>query len=262
VRRLHSHTFPAVDLALTPFPADNPQNDRQRRLAQSLLDTIIQATLCLNTQTNRLELTVDNVSAGHHWPSGATPDRRAWVEIDAYAGADRIYSSGGEAAWPLEHSPDPDLWLIRDCVYDVMGRERIMFWEAASIRENAIPGSVILDITNPDSFARTHVKKIYPDPARDVALPSRPDRVTVKIHLAAMGEDVIDDLIRTGDLDPVWKGTTARYQLGGGANLEWTPGTASPRIDPATQATLSCVSSGTFRTNTVPAVSHAHCPTP
>jgi hypothetical protein len=259
VRRLHNHAFPAVDLALTPFPADNPQNERQRRLAQGLLDTVIQATLCLNNLTNRLELTLDNVSAGHNWPSGATPDRRAWVEIEAFAAGASIYASGGTAALPLEHSPDPDLWLLRDCILDEAGQELTMFWQTTTLRGNGIPGAVVLNIADPDTFSKTHVRKLYPDAARDAMLPGRPDRVTVKVRLKAIGDDVIDDLIQSGDLDPVFKSSIAEYTLGGGAALEWTLASSQPRVDPISGATLLCVSTGTFRTNTTAAVSNAHC---
>ncbi len=82
-----------------------------------MLDTTIQQTLCLNPQTNRLQLTLDNVGAsGHSWPSGATPDRRVWVELTAYQAGAVIYASGNTtdlpgfpSALPLEDgSPDPD----------------------------------------------------------------------------------------------------------------------------------------------------------
>ena len=86
--------FPAVDLPATPFPPEAPQNEAQRAAAQALLDTVVQSTLCWNPLTSRFELTLDNVASGHAFPSGATPDRRAWVEIAAYAGDQTVYTSG------------------------------------------------------------------------------------------------------------------------------------------------------------------------
>ena len=112
VRTLHAHNFPAVDLAVTPFP----NAETQAAAAQALLDQVIQPTLCLNELTNTLELTLENVTAGHGFPSGATPDRRAWIELVASAGGNVIYSSGTESAYPLESSTDPDLWLMRACL--------------------------------------------------------------------------------------------------------------------------------------------------
>jgi hypothetical protein len=256
VRRVHSHTFAGVDLAATPFPADNPQNERQRAEAQAMLDTVLQATLCHNPLTGRMELTLDNVSAGHGFPSGATPDRRAWVDLNVYAGGTQIYASGGAAALPLEASPDPDLWLIRDCLYDAAGQEVHMFWQPTTVTSNVLPGSVMQNLTDPTSFTRTHIRKSYPATG---ALSATPDRATVRVHLQAVGDDVLESLVASGDLDPSVPGTIARYELGGGAALEWTRATAVPRVDPSTSITLACVTTGTYRSGFTPAVSHAHC---
>jgi hypothetical protein len=256
VRRLHNHAFPAVDLALTPFPAESPQNDEQRAAAQALLDTVVQGTLCLDPAAGRIALTLDNVSAGHSWPSGATPDRRAWIELTAYAGEQVLYTSGGPAALPLEGSADPDLWLLRDCLFDGAGAEQTMFWQAARVAGNAIPGAIIPDVKDPTSFSRTHVKQQYPG---GPALAQAPTRITARVHLQAIGDDVLRELVDAGDLDPSVPAQIARYQLGGGAVLDWTPTTASPVVDPASGATLSCVSTGTYRATTVPATSHAAC---
>ena len=253
VRQLHAHDFPAVDLAVTPFP----EMDTQRARAQALLDDVIQPTLCLNQLTNRLELTLENVTVGHSWPSGATPDRRAWIELTAYAAGAVIYASGGTAAYPLEGSPDPDLWLMRDCLFDGGGQETKLFWEAMTASGNAIPGSVVQNVTDPTSFNRTHPRKQYP---ADAALPMTPDHVTVKVHLQAIGDDVLADLVDSQDLDPAIPRNIARYELGGAAALDWTPATATPKVDPSTSAPLLCVVKPiVYRTNTVPAVSNAHC---
>src|SRR4029453_605734 len=57
-RRLPAHGFPAVDLAVTPFP----EMDTQRAQAQALLDDVIQPTLCVDQLTNRMDLTLENVT--------------------------------------------------------------------------------------------------------------------------------------------------------------------------------------------------------
>ena len=259
VRRLHDHSFPAVDLPATPFPLEAPQNDAQRTAAQALLDTVVQATLCWNPLTSRFELTLDNVASGHAFPSGATPDRRAWVEVAAYAEGQTVYSSGDAASLPLEGSPDPDLWLMRDCLYDGDGKEVKMFWEPTSTVGNALPGPTVQTITDACSFRVGHVKKVYPDPVASSPLAQMPERATVKIHLQAIGDDVLQELVQGGYLDPSVPATVARYDLGGGAAIEWTRAAATPNVDPQSGATLSCVSSGMWQSNTVPAVSHATC---
>jgi hypothetical protein len=249
VRRVHSHVLAGVDLALT---AGFPQKDAQKASAQDFLDRTLQATLCLDPSANSLQLTFDNVGAGHGFPSGATPDRRAWVEVTAYAGGNAIYSSGGAGPAPAASTPDPDLWLIRDCIYDQLGSEQTMFWRAATVASNQLPGPMV---------PSQHTQKIYPDPTRvPGGLPSAPDRVTVAVHLQAIGDDVLSDLVQSGDLDASVPPLVARYDLGGGAALEWTPASATVVVNPTTLATLLCVTTGNYWPTTVPAVSHAACP--
>jgi len=257
VRRLHGHAFPAVDLAVGPFPVDAPQNAAQQAAAQALLDTVLQGTLCLNPAAGRIELTLDNVPVGHSWPSGATPDRRAWVELTAYAGDQIVYASGGAAARPLEASSDPDLWLLRDCLFDGAGTEQTMFWRAASVAGNALPGPVVQNVADPSSFARSHVKWLYPSGGR--TLSQIPTRITARVHLQAVGDDVLAELVASGDLDPSVPPQLARYQLGGGAVLDWTPATASAFVDPGSGNTLSCITTGTIRATSTAGVSNAHC---
>jgi hypothetical protein len=227
----------------------------------------VQETLCLNPATRRLQLTLDNTGAsGHGWPSGATPDRRAWVELTATAGGQVIYASGNSApagafpgALPLEEtSPDPDLWLIRDCLYDAAGAPLTMFWQAAKVaRSNQLPGLLIQNVNDPTTY-QTHFTREYPSTGTLAALP---DHVTVRVHLQAIGDDVLDSLVASGDLDPSVPAQIARYTLGGGAVLDWTPSAANAfqATDAATGAVMTCVATGAYKSNTTPAVSHARC---
>ncbi len=277
IRRVHSHMFPAVDLAVGDFPATGdgngnvaPQNDAQRAAATAFLSTAIQQTLCLNPVTHKLLLTLDNVGAsGHGWPSGATPDRRAWVELTAYQAGNVIYASGNTdpvgafpSALPFEgSSPDPDLWLIRDCLYDASGAEVQMFWQAATLApSNQLPGLLIQNVNDPTTF-QTHFMLQYPS---NGALPATPDEVKVTVHLQAIGDDVLASLVDSGDLDATVPPQIARYALGGGATLDWTPtaSNAFQATDAVTGAIMTCVATGVYKSNMTPATSHARCPAP
>ena len=255
VRTLHGHGFPAVDLAVTSFP----EKETQRAQAEALLADLIQPTLCYNTLTARMELTLENVTAGHSFPSGATPDRRAWIEMTAYANDAVIFSSGGTTAFPLEDSADPNLWLMRDCLFDGGGKELKMFWQATTANGNAVPGSVLQNINDPTSFNRSHPKKQYPATG---TLPMMPDRVSLKVHLKAIGDDVLKDLVDSGDLDASIPQLIAEYELGGAASFDWTPATAKVINDQ--NGTLLCVVKPIkYRGNaTAPADSNAHCTPP
>jgi hypothetical protein len=276
IRRVHNHMFPAVDLPVGDFPVGGdgsgiaPQNDAQQAAATAFLSTAIQGTLCLNPVTHKLLLTLDNVGAsGHSWPSGATPDRRAWVELTAYQAGNVIYASGNTSpvgsfpsALPFEgSSPDPDLWLIRDCIYDGSGAEVQMFWQAATVGpSNQLPGLLIQNVNDPTTF-QTHFMLQYPS---TTTLPATPDEVKVTVHLQAIGDDVLASLVDSGDLDPSVPPQIARYALGGGAALDWTPtaSNAFQATDGATGAIMTCVATGAYKSNTTPTTSHAQCPAP
>jgi hypothetical protein len=276
VRRNHDHTFPAVDLPVIDFPAADPQNgitpqnQALQTASQALLDTTIQQTLCLNPQTNRLQLTLDNVGAsGHSWPSGATPDRRVWVELTAYQAGAVIYASGNTtdlpgfpSALPLEDSsPDPDLWLIRDCLFDAGGNQLTMFWQAVTVGpSNQLPGLLVQNVNDPSTY-QTHLMKEYPDAARTATLPATPDHVTVTVQMQAIGDDVLNSLVASGDLDASIPPKIARYQLGGSGTLDWTPTSAGVfhTPDPATAAVMTCVTTGTYKANTTLTTSHSAC---
>lgn len=264
IRPLGGHALPGVDVALT---AGFPGTDTAQAEVQALLDSTIQGTLCLTDDaTNpQIQVSLDNVGAGHFWPSGATPDRRAWLQVTAYSGAQVIYQSGtvpaGQSVETTAAS-DPDLWLIRDCLFDQSGAETNMFWDAVTLSpSNQIPGSVAQTVADPTSFTRSHVKYVYPAAA---PLPSRPDRITLAVIIKPVGDQVLNDLVMTNDLDPTIAQAVPQFTLGGGAAMEWTAATAVPPTDINTRQAvtgLHCVGTETtqYRTLTSVAVSRASC---
>ena len=260
IRALGSHALPGVDVALTEFP----HAAVQKQLVQNLLDSTLSGTLCL-TDAMTIEVNLDNVAAGHFVPSGASPDRRLWAEVIAYAGDQVIDQSGvvPPNASPDQSSPqagaDPDLWMLRDCLSDENDNPVPMFWDAAQVLSNAIPGPVKPVLTDATSFARSHVKYVYPSTA---ALPSKPDRITLRVLLKPVGDDILADLAASGHLDPAVASAIPQFEFAQ-TKLEWTAATAKPPVDTQTRSRvpgLSCVSSGTqyFNLPTV-AVSHARC---
>jgi hypothetical protein len=231
--------MPGVDRALTPFP----EIDAQLAGIQSQLDQTLQSALCVVDVggTARLQVVVDNIGAGHGFPSGSAQDRRVWFEIVAYAGDAVIYESGrvpeGTAAVAID---DPDLWLLRDCMFDEQGKEVHMFWEARSYRSNQLPAHATLDPTDP-RFFQGHLVQTYPRAAR--FLEEVPDRVTLRILVEPIGLDVLDDLIESGDLAPAVRDQMPRYEidLGAGPVLEWTPAGANASFIDRTGFRASCV---------------------
>ncbi|MEZ4227364.1 MAG: multiheme c-type cytochrome [Polyangiaceae bacterium] len=232
------HDFPGVDLALTSFPRAAEQRD----LVQQALDVTLRAELCVAELPGSfvVQLLLDNVGAGHRFPSGAAHDRRAWVELRAFAGSDALLESGvvadGEAAAKLA---DPNLLLFRDGAFDADGKEVHQFWEVASTNNDCtdaipgctIPGPVTLDKTDPQYFA-THSVARYP---RQGAATGTPDRVTLRVRMRPIGLEVLDALVASGDLDASIRDAMPTHDLlpnrgNESVTLEWTPAAAQDPI--------------------------------
>ena len=199
-RTVHTHDFAAVDVALTPFP----QMGRQRDLIQEFLDTTLRVDICVEELPGAAiaRVTLDNVAVGHFWPSGASQDRRAWVELRAFdAAGTELYSSGvvGDSETVTEVG-GPDLWIFRDTLFGADGQEVHMFWETASLTSTTIPGPVTNDPSD-EAFYITHAIREFPSPGSGNVIAGAVDRVTVKVRMRPMGFDVLDDLVGSGHLD-------------------------------------------------------------
>jgi hypothetical protein len=211
-RREHSHAMPGVDVALTDFP----NGDQQRLAVQELLDSTLQTGLCVTLGQARIDVLLDNVAAGHGFPSGAAQDRRVWTEVTAYSQGAVIYHSGTSADAGGEPS-DLDAWLLRDCIFDEAGAEVHDFWKAASYDGNALPGQATFDRSDM-RYYQSHLVKAFP---RGGPLGTAPDRVTLAVYERPISRDVTSALVASGDLDSAVAALIPTFQLG--ATLEWTP---------------------------------------
>lgn len=254
LRRSHGHDFPGVDVALSDFP----NRDEQRAAIQDLLDTTIQSALCVRGAgpTKSLMVILDNVAAGHSFPSGVAHDRRAWVELTGYRGEELVYSSGvvPEGTSPTELG-DPDLWLLRDCGYDDQGKHVHLFWDAKGVESLLLPGQQTFDPSD-RRFYQTHVYRTYPRAGGALGVDF--DRARMRLYLAPVGFDVADVLIESDDLDPSVRDRLITFDVG--APLEWTAATATETfIDQGIP--MSCISTTNLKAaaDKVPAPSPEHC---
>lgn len=220
-RVLHGHQFAAVDVATTPFPQSNdPERDReiaddQRTIIGELLDQTLRVDVCLarvSASASVIDVTLDNVFAGHHFPTGATHDRRVWVEVRAYTSDDGepVYDSGTIADTEAVDSHEgQDVWRLHDPALDDDGEPAHMFWDIASLKKRSIPAAITNDRSDPEFF-RTHVYRRFP---RTGTIPTIPDRIEVLVRMRPVGLDVLDDLIDSGHLEPSAKEQMPTYDL-------------------------------------------------
>jgi hypothetical protein len=237
-RDRHSHMFVGVDVALTDFPDAElgPQlRAEQREAIADMRKTSLCASMCVReTDASEAEITVwlHNEAAGHSWPSGSTPDRRAWVELNARDGAEQILLESGvigedEAISALA---DPNLWLLRDRLFDTQGQETHMLWAAASYE------SELLGV--PEAFGAAAHEQTWA--SRTYLVPALPARVDLRVHLRAIGLEVLEDLVASGDLDPAVIEAFETFDVAP-ASLSWTPEGATPSEGEVDYGT--CVSS-------------------
>ena len=161
------------------------------------------------------------------------------------------------AGTPVTSVPnDPDLWLLRDCMFDSTGKQVDMFWQAASTEGNELPAPVTFNPTDPNYY-KTHIVQYFPR-AMDGALPQMPDQVTLRFRIQPVGLDVLNDLVSTGDLDA---GIAAAMPILDVTPLvTWTPATATLTYQENGQP-VACVSPSNLNVaadkNT--AVNHTEC---
>lgn len=257
-RYTYAHDFPGVDTALPGYPGANAD----RSTIVDFLQTTLQGALCV-TQTGGIRVIVDNVDAGHFWPSGSAQDRRAWAEVIATKGGQTIYQSGvvpdGTSVTSITN--DPDLWLLRDCMFDASGKQVNMFWQAKSTEGNELPAPVTFMMTDPN-FYKTHIVQSFPR-ALGSGLPQMPDQVTLRIRLQPIGLDVLQDLVNSGDLkDKSVLKNMPVYDVV--PLLTWTPQAAKMQnltyVDEDGQP-VTCVSPTGFNVGAdkFPAVNHMKC---
>jgi hypothetical protein len=211
MRRVHDHSMPAVDIALTPFFGA----DAQRAAVQRLLDQTLITKLCVKQTPLGIvaDVTLDNAFAGHEFPSGAAQDRRVWVELFAYKAGVAIFSSGVvEDRKAASKLVDPNLWLLGDEIFTTDGRETHLFWEAARVEQKQLPAAVTADPLDP---------RFIHSVTRTYNLPEVPDRVTTRVRMRPLDFDLLDDLVSSGDLDPALLDKIPTYDLASGTR-EWT----------------------------------------
>ncbi len=172
-RRLHDHSMAAVDVALTDFP----HRAEQLELVRTELESTLLATLCVIPASGGAEVTLelDNVTAGHHFPSGASHDRRVWGRLQVHLeGADLL--------------DEPWEFGLHDRGLDASGEETQLFWEVASIEERGLPGVNTIGLPH----TRTY---------RQVVLGDVPDSVVFTLSVTPLPEALLESLEASGDLD-------------------------------------------------------------
>jgi hypothetical protein len=210
-RRVTNHMMAAVDVALTSWP----EIDAQTQEVQRLLDPTLFNQICVTRVAGGLEVEIDleNFAAGHAFPSGSTSDRRVWVELVASLEGQPTFESGVVADGDrLVDLVDPNLLRLGDRFYDGDGNEVHDFWKAARYEGQLLIAPTAIP---PDPrYVNPHFKKKY-------TVPGLADRIVMRVRVQPIGLDVLDELIASGDLDPVIRARMPTFDLAA-SRVEWS----------------------------------------
>ena len=199
-RDLHEHLWAAVDVPLEDFPHAEAMRSA---VASCTLPNTIQSYVTIERDEGPLGfLTVTmEQDAGHAFPSGATQDRRVWLELIAYdESMTELYRVGQVGDQELEETAEaPHPCMFRDYAVDANGNETHDFWEVAAKTDrskqmlytragsNPMPGDHAATCTLNVPIAFSQVVPKYFD---------------LKLRVRPMGMDVLSDLVSTGHLAP------------------------------------------------------------
>ena len=203
----HDHFFPGIDQALTPWP----QMDTMATEIASILNPAVNITgatpitgppipggICV-VPLGGGEITVrmDSQSVGHRWPSGASQDRRAWLEVIAYDASNNVLFQSGIVPDGMdpEDVADPNLFGLWDRIFKSDGTPAHFFWEVATEDIELLKAPVTLDPNDP-AFDHSSTK-VFPIGA----LSAQVDHITARILIRPLNLALMNLLVQSGDLD-------------------------------------------------------------
>ena len=174
------------------------------------------------------EVTLDNVGAGPRLPERrhARPARLGRGGR-LPAGGSACIRERRAAAAPLEDSADPDLWLVRDCLFDAAGAERTCSGRRRASRQPA-PGR--------QDGERQPIQSFMPPPPAHLpgdgraGFPAPPDRITLGSTFRRSATTSSPTSSPRATSRPRRPRRIARFELAGAA-LEWDArdGSLQPR---------------------------------
>jgi hypothetical protein len=199
-REVHEHLWPSVDVPLTPFP----DADIMRvAVANCSLPNSVLFLLEPNTSdVGSFTVTLES-NAGHNVPSGASQDRRMWLEFASYDRQGRVIQQSGVVpdGQPENFTDTGPIWAFHDRMFDEQGKEVHMFWEAAKSQQHPLGYESFTLPVAKTAVAGTHTRQ---RPFFLGTAPGQlsPARATFHLRMRPMAIEVLQDLVRTGHLDP------------------------------------------------------------
>ena len=212
----HDHSFPGIDLALTTFP----QQAEQAIAVQDILDPAIKIVgplpigsdqptggICVYPN-GQLEVRVDSIGVGHAFPSGATQDRRVWLEVIAYDSMNSIVFQSGVVPPGMDPEVvEPGVFGFWDTGLKADNTPAHFFWEVDHFKTCG-NGCLLPAPTVPGEDVSR--KAVYAVGAAQASI----TRVVARFRFNPLPYAMLDDLIASGDLAPEVRGRVKTLEIG------------------------------------------------
>jgi hypothetical protein len=131
-------------------------------------------------------------------PSGASHDRRAWLELVAFDADNHVVFSSGEV--PDDKDPediaDPNLFAMWDRTVRADGSAAHFFWDVATEQSHLLRAPVTLDPKAP-AFDHSATATFTVG-----ALASQIDHISARVRIRAIPRATLRELVASGDLSP------------------------------------------------------------
>ena len=212
VRRIASHMMPGVDVAITAWP----EREAQHAAVQRALDTTVFSILCVRRIAGGTEISIglENLAAGHSFVSGASHDRRVWLELVATLGGQDVYRAGTVSdGTALVDTSSAAFWRMGDLAFKEDGSPAHMFWDVDHVDSSLLIAPTAVSPLDP--------RYVDPHVVRTFSFAGVADRIEMNIRLRPIGFDVLDDLIASGDLDASLREEMTTFSLAA-ARRVWT----------------------------------------
>jgi hypothetical protein len=233
---VHDHLWPAIDQAVTDFPNAAAMGSGIAAILDPSVGVVGPAEPGTDIPTGGIcvtpdmggEITVrmDALSVGHAWPTGASQDRRGWLEVIAYdAGSNVLFSSG---AVPDGVDPDvlagsdSEMFTMWDRPFDGSGSAAPFFWDVDSEdTTHHLKQPVTIDPNNP-LFDHSSTQAFIVGGIR-----ANIDHITARVRIRPYNYALLNDLVSSGDLDASVIAKVPTYDVLGTVTT-WHAATVNP----------------------------------
>ena len=224
----HEHMWPGVDLALTPFPQMEAQEERVREdlLAAIAIispkprsSTETYGGICLDPPGD-LKIRIDSLNVGHMFPSGAAQDRRVWLQVQVFDASNNVIFESGVVPDGVdpEASGDVNLEGFWDKTFKGDNTPAHFFWEVARVESNLLRPAVTRD---ENDVAFDHSTTFTYNVGNTIF--NTADRIEAQVYIRPLPFEALRELEMSGDLDPSIKSQVKT--LPAGPKSVWTRAT-------------------------------------